>query len=284
MEGFEDAIITPAQMVLVQNGSRDVDAIPGTFKDTITGQSYKEMRIIPLKIICNTPGMSRVLFEEGAPFGSDPLCRSNDGITPSANAQAPQSAKCGNCKHSSWANFAATKKPPACKEKAKILFVERESGLPFMLSLGGLCVTPVKNLLKTLMRLAMLSAIELKVEQLVKAGENKEQAKLLAVSLFNKGTIDTRVGLFDFSTTMSLERRNGNKGTYFVVKFTDTSRVQTVGEFGPLYQELVKARDVLAKTEDKPEDGVETDVFSSTAAPKVHDAEVVADDDSDIPF
>src|ERR1039458_7929960 len=80
MEGFEDAVITPAQMVLIQPTSRDENAQPGTFKDTITGQSYKEMKIVPLKIVANTPGMPRVLFQKDAPLGSDPLCRSNDGV------------------------------------------------------------------------------------------------------------------------------------------------------------------------------------------------------------
>src|ERR1019366_5006124 len=111
---------------------------PGTFKDSITGQSYKEIKIVPLKIVAKSgasghPGMSRVLYVKGAAFGTDPLCRSNDGITPSEGSVAPQSKFCKTCKHASWAKYAATKDKanlPPCKEKAKILFVERESGLP----------------------------------------------------------------------------------------------------------------------------------------------------------
>jgi len=115
----------------------------------------------------------------------------------------------------------------------------------------------VKNLLKSLMRLALLST---------KSGK--------------------KVGLFDFTTTMGLDRKSDAKGTYFVVKFLDTKRVATVGEFGPLYQELVKQRDVLEKSQEREDTTIETEVLSigtrQPAGAQVHDAEVVADDD--IPF
>ena len=132
LEGFEDAAITPANMVVVQKTTRDPDATPGMFKDMITGQQFKTIQIVPLKIQVN-PG-PRVLFEEGSPFGADPICRSNDGIKPATNSQCPQSEFCKTCKHASWDNWKGGKATPACKENAKILFVERESFLPYIMT------------------------------------------------------------------------------------------------------------------------------------------------------
>lgn len=227
LEGFEDAAITPANMVVVQKTTRDPDATPGMFKDMITGQQFKTIQIVPLKIQVN-PG-PRVLFEEGSPFGADPICRSNDGIKPATNSQCPQSEFCKTCKHASWDNWKGGKgKPPACKENAKILFVERESFLPYIMTAKGKSVSQVKGFLGAIMRHA---------------------ATALA-----KGQ---RLGIFDFTAEMYLDNVVDSRGAYYVVKFRApggnaglVGRVRTVGEFGPIYHELVRQRDVLAKAQD----------------------------------
>ena len=256
LDGFEDATITPSQLVIIQPTSRDENGTPGTFKDTVTGQSYREIKLVPLTIISKTPGMPRVLFQEGSALGSDPICRSNDGIAPAANSQAPQSKLCKGCKHSAWRTIGGKKKPPACREKAKILFIERETGLPYRITLGGRSVSPVKKVLETIIKYALSS---------VKQG--------------------IRATLHDFVTTMWLKRETDAKGTYYVVQFKDTARITNVGAYDELYNELVKARNALKAAEDEPTAGIEADVLGTPApaGEQVHDAEVV-DDSSDIPF
>jgi hypothetical protein len=256
LEGFEDAILTPANMVLIQKTTRDPEATPGTFKDTITGQSYKEIQIVPLKIQVGDAqgqGAPRVMFAPDAAFGSDPICRSNDGVKPALNAAHPQSEYCKDCKWSSWKDYKTTKKPPACHSKARILFVERSTGLPFLINLGGRSITPVRNLLKSIMRFAAMSLM--------------------------KGV---RAMLYDFSCTMYLKDVVDSKGAYFVCQFKDISRVRDVGEFGPIYHELVKARDVMREVEaPASEDEVLDSTPTQGGTTPIVDAEVV---DPDIPF
>ena len=255
LEGFEDAVITPAIMSIIQPTSRNQDenTPPGTFKDTITGMVYKSLKIVPLKIQAN-PG-PRVYFDPDAGLGSDPICRSNDGIRPAANAAEPQCEFCKNCIRASWANFRETHKAPACKEKARMLFVERENGLPFMISFGGRSVTPCNQFLKAIMRLAALSLAK---------GE--------------------RLGIYDFCAEMYLKYVTDSKGTYYIAQFRNIQRVKVPGEFGPLYQELVKARDVLSKQEVGDEDSTPTVTTESASTSSVADAEIVENGDSEVPF
>lgn len=256
LDGFEGATIAPAQLVVIQPTSRDDSGTPGTFKDTVTGQSYREMKIVCLSVICKTPGMPRVFFEKNSALGSDPICRSNDGVAPAANAQAPQSKLCKTCSRSLWKTVNGRKVPPDCREKAKILFIERESGLPFRITAGGRSVSPVKKMLDTTIRYALNS---------IKQGVAAQ--------------------LHDFVTTMWLKRETDSKGTYYTVQFKDTQRITNVGEYQELYNELVRSRNILATSEDAPSDGVEAEVLGTAppAGEQIHDAEVV-DDSSDIPF
>jgi hypothetical protein len=246
-------------MVVVQKTTRDPNATPGMFKDMVTGQQFKTVQIVPLQIQVN-PG-PRVLFEEGSAFGADPICRSNDGLVPAANALVPQNATCKGCKHSSWANWKNGKgKPPACKENARLLFVERESYLPYYMLAKGKSVAQVKAFLGAIMRHA---------------------ATALA-----KGQ---RLGIFDFTAEMFLENVVDSRGAYYVVHFKApgdnaglVGRVRTVGEFGPIYHELVKRRDVLAKVADT-EEVLPTAANSPAGTPanQFVEAEVV---DDEIPF
>jgi hypothetical protein len=258
LEGMENVNIAPANMVIVQATTRDT-ATPGTFKDMVTGQEFKSLQIVPLRIQVN-PG-PRVYFEKNAPLGSDPICRSNDGITPATNALVPQNATCAGCPKASWDNWKGGKGPaPECKENARILFLERESQLPYIMTVKGKSVSQVKKFLNAIHRHALMARA--------------------------KGT---QLGIFDFTATISLEKQISDRGTYYVLQFAAPNgqqgivgRVRQVGEFGLIYDELVKRRDVLAKAKD--ETPVQDDVVPSGAVHtnQVVDAEVVAD--NSIPF
>jgi hypothetical protein len=254
LPGFADAVITPVIMKIIQKTSRETDGSPpGTFKDTLTGQCFRELQIVPLHFQCN-PG-PRVLFEPGSTFGSDPLCRSDDGIRPSANARQPQCELCKNCKQASWANYQKTKKAPPCKEKAKMLFVERTTGLPYIISFSGRSVQPTKNLLKSIMRLAVMS--------------------------YSQGI---RVALYDFTVKMKLLDVVDEKGAYYQVQFAEIKRVVNPGEFGPLYQELVVTRNALINTKTEEDEDASTPGTASQTKPDptIPDATEVTDEE--VPF
>lgn len=259
LEGFEGATVTPANMVIVQATTRDKEAEPGNFKDMVTGQQFKTLQIVPLKIMVN-PG-PRVLFEKGSEFGADPICRSNDGIRPASNAAVPQHETCAGCPKASWDNWKGGKgSPPECKENAKILFLERESQLPFIMTAKGKSVASVKGFLNAILRHAQTARA--------------------------KGQ---RLGIFDFTAEIYLEKTQDSRGIYYILKFRAPNgqqglvgRVRTVGEFGVIYRELVTNRDVLSRAK---EDPVDAEVIPSGAAVPANqtvDAQVV--DSSEIPF
>ena len=137
--------------------------------------------------------------------------------------------------------------------------MERESFLPYIMTAKGKSVSQVKGFLGAIMRHA---------------------ATALA-----KGQ---RLGIFDFTAEMYLDNVVDSRGAYYVVKFRApggnaglVGRVRTVGEFGPIYHELVRQRDVLAKAQDV-EDIVPSErATGTTPANQFVEAEVV---DNDIPF
>jgi hypothetical protein len=55
-------------------------------------------------IVAVNPNKSKVYYDRGFEEGSvaKPNCYSNDGITPAADAEDPQSTKCATCPHNQW--------------------------------------------------------------------------------------------------------------------------------------------------------------------------------------
>jgi len=95
------------------------------------------------------------------------------------------------------------------------------------------------------------------------------------------------LGIFDFTAEMYLKFITDQRGSYYVAQFRNITRVRVPGEFGPLYQELVKSRDVLTKSEvGGDEDAAIPTGSTSGVSPtsNVVDAEIVGNGDSEIPF
>lgn len=55
-------------------------------------------------ILASNPNKSKVFYDGGYTEGSTdkPVCYSNDGIAPAADAEDPQSKKCATCPHNQW--------------------------------------------------------------------------------------------------------------------------------------------------------------------------------------
>src|SRR5690242_4094759 len=76
--GFDDMYVKPTMVELVQRTTRRADATPGKLYDVLTQTTLDSLRVVPLKI-----ARGRVMFPEGGELGAQPICRSNDGVTPS---------------------------------------------------------------------------------------------------------------------------------------------------------------------------------------------------------
>ena len=310
LEGFENVTIAPTQMSVIQNTKRDVNDKSGHFKDMVTGQHYKTVNIVLLNIQVD-PG-PRVLYEEGSEFGSDPICRSNDGIRPSDNAKQPQHPTCAGCPNASWKDWKSGGKPPKCKENARLLFAERESGLPYYITLKGKSVGQVKILKNAIVHhcVSVLGKLVNKyrtgneLELLTRyrnAGMDLEAAKIATLKdpSLNVGMSKVQaeqaalkdpalLQIYDFTTEMYLQDTPdpAHGSTYYIAKFRApgegggfVGRVRTIGEFAPLFKQLSR---VVPEEEQELTVVPEGRVTDPVPSNQVVDAEVVPDDE--IPF
>jgi hypothetical protein len=93
--GFPIISIKGKVFTIVRGDEREVVLRPG---ETDPAGS------IDVVIVNQNPARSKVYYEGGYTEGSDakPMCFSNDGIAPDAQAAAPQATKCAICPHNQW--------------------------------------------------------------------------------------------------------------------------------------------------------------------------------------
>jgi hypothetical protein len=211
-EGFdEDLFVLKPQIIeLVQNSTKDKEPQQiGKFRTKASGSTFDEIKLVLLKV-----RKGRVLFPPGGELGADPLCRSNDGKVPSEDAASPQAMFCKTCPKGDkmWDTWKKTGKKPECQEKITLMFVERNSKVPYYLNVGGSSVKPVK---------AALSDIAGKVKVLQSEGKTPN--------------------LYDFSMTLKPLKVDGRKGTFYVCNVTNIAQVKEEdrAEFGELYKQYV---------------------------------------------
>jgi hypothetical protein len=232
VEGFDGFKLTPAVLKLVQNTTTDEGAVKGKLFDTLSKTNFESMRVVPLAI-----KVGRVYFPPGGDLGAEPICRSNDGIKPSEDAQIPQATNCENCDRGAkmWKDYKATGKKPDCQEKFRMLFVSRETGLPYWLTIGGKSVSRVKDLQKGLFRDIL-------------GGRMKTPREDRAI--------------YDYTFVIKPVSVQGRKGTYYELSFVELEKVANVGEFGALYAEFVRRQKDLDIAEQS--ETVDTEIESSS--------------------
>lgn len=222
--GLPDMQLKPAEMVLVQRTSRTEGATPGRLRDNLTGTEYSEIRVVPLMV-----RSGRVLFPPGSDLDAKPLCRSNDGIGPVTTDEnlVPQAPNCATCDfgNKAWAKG----KRPDCRETRRFLFIEKETQLPYVMTIKGTSLKAFKDLLSGIAR--YMAAARAKGETL---------------------------NLFDFSFTIKSRFEQNSKGSYYVLQFPDLKRVATPGEFGPLYFQFVRLQETLQEEEANVDEAVDT--------------------------
>lgn len=201
--------ISPSGIAMVQKTSQVEGAIPGKFRDRDSGNHFDELTVIPLQF-----RITRVLFPpltEGG-FGSEPICRSDDGQYPANNAAVPQCTSCANCDNGpkAWNTYKQTKQKPSCQEKLQLMFIDRDTSLPYYITFGGMSVGTMKRIAKSILKDVMVAG---------------------------KKGIERRI--YDYTFKMKPQFIQGPMGSYYVVGVSDLKVVANPGEFGPLFEEFV---------------------------------------------
>jgi hypothetical protein len=226
--GFEDTYIRPTNVILVQNTTKNLDAVRGKLFDELTSTNLDSIGVVPLKIF-----RGRALFPSGVfVTGQAPLCRSNDGVAPSKDVEFPQSDLCARCPKGSWDDYdrKTRKGAPTCKEKWRMLFIMKETGLPRWISIGGESLKPFRVVLEQLKQDAVMEK--------AKGGPSRN--------------------LFDYTFTITSAGVSNDRGMYYVAKFTDVKRLQDSSEYGPLYQQYVVSERARREASEEREQVVES--------------------------
>lgn len=186
--GFEtidpSAFVIP-RMKIVQPTSKE--GTQGSLRINLTGDEFAAMDVVIVKAM-----QGRVMWDQGNPGNEKPLCRSSDFLHPDSSIENPPSPECvrqvtSTTKKTMLKSVCPNSgwngsEKPACGETWNLLCIQKDEFLPFWLSLAGTSIAPVRR---------YLSAIALR-----------------------------RCPLWQFETVIATEEQKGDRGRYFVVKFT----------------------------------------------------------------
>lgn len=155
----------------------------------VTGDVNDEMKLVLLKI-----KKSRVLFPQDFSRDAEPLCRSQNFITPETDNEKfePLAEACADCEYSKWTKSDSQKsKPPRCNEVWNFLVVDIETYMPAWFSLKSTALKPARKIISML--------------------------KL-------RGTAK-RIPAWGFSFLVSIDSRPGDSGDSFIPVFSDLNEL-----------------------------------------------------------
>jgi hypothetical protein len=236
LEGFQ---LKPTVIKLVQRTTNIEGAQPGKLLDPLANNHFDTLQAVPLSF-----RVGRVYFPPSGELGAEPICRSDDGIVPAPNAVSPQAAKCANCDHGDkmWKSFRQTKKKPDCQESHTMLFIARDTGLPYFITVRGASVSQLKKLKEAIYR-----------DFLIQKGKGEPR------------------NLYDYTFEIKPVFIQGGKGSYYVLSFSNLKRILTPGEFGPLYEEFVLRRK-LDQTEIADDEVIEGELVEEASEPQKYES------------
>jgi hypothetical protein len=192
---YEDDLVLP-RFSIVQPTSQE--GTPGTFRSSLTGEERRELHLVPLRV-----HRGRVLWSDT--LGTDPVCNSDDGISPSPSVEKPVSAQCcvvaGRrlrpvCRMAQWEATAhdgapVHNGPPPCRATYTLVGLDLETQAPFFMTFHGTAILSVK---------------------------------VLRTVAFQK-----RLRLYDTECTLRLRLEQNGKGSYYVPEFCDVRPVDPPG-------------------------------------------------------
>lgn len=113
----------------------------------VTGDTVDEMQLVLLKM-----NKSRVLFPEDFSRDSEPLCKSQDFITPEiSDGLPPMADECSKCSYAKWTiGDSGKQKPPGCQETWNFLVLDFDSYMPCWFSLKSTALKPARKIISML--------------------------------------------------------------------------------------------------------------------------------------
>lgn len=222
--GFtEGEPLKPVRLELIQPiqiGEED-GLIAGRFRDSQSNLQYESLNIVPLLM---TPG--RVCFPPGGDLGAKPICRSSDGKFPVISddlVRQDGGLGCAKCPKAQWKKVGGKNIKSECTETMSFLFAELETGFIFRFNAKKMALSPVKDLKETIRKIVLMAKA--------------------------KGQFAPPYGLTFKLTSVKIK---GQKGTYFIPKFTPTGQVHPddVSKFQGYYQFFTSKREEIAASTD----------------------------------
>jgi hypothetical protein len=171
------------------------DGTPGTFKDSLAGDELTELDVVVLSY-----SKSRVMFVKGQ---DDPACKSLDNISPDPRIDDAPATSCELCANSAWlaAPDENGSKAPRCKVVYNLVCADADTKEPFLMSLHGSQIKPIKGFLTTMFR--------------------------------------KRLPLYSSRTTLTLDKTSGTRGVYYTINFGDITELKDTAPFAALYAQFV---------------------------------------------
>jgi hypothetical protein len=228
--GIENFEIRPNIIELMQSNhvNKYENVVVGAFRDKLKGEQFVEkdnrgifvprtLKIVPLKRetirLCYT----------SPEFGSPLLCKSMDGKMPIMGKLAeklnlePQCVQgCEFCAKASWKDWKTLGIAPTCKERFRLTFLDRETELPFVITFTAKSRAPFINFIDSIVR-----------DTKADINRNRKTAGYVPYHLY------------DYCTEMSSQKEASSKGTYYVVRFSNTAKVAEKGQYQGYYEEYV---------------------------------------------
>ncbi|MBI5486470.1 MAG: hypothetical protein HY905_03980 [Deltaproteobacteria bacterium] len=184
---YEDDVLVPRYAV-IQPTSKE--GTPGTFRSNLDGSERSELRVAPLRV-----QRGRVLWS--AEIGTDPICRSTNGLDPSPLIERPVSETCcvivgrrlqPACPKAVWPRHGR----PECRDTYLLVALDLSTETPFAMGFHGAAIRTIK-IIRTL-------------------------------------AWQRRVALHDLECLLKLRRETSAKGNYFLPIVTAVQPVSPAGK------------------------------------------------------
>jgi len=171
-------VLKPSNLELVSKATRQEGATPGTFRDTSTNESFKEIRAV----ILFEPLEQRELYRKGEYTKESKLCFSLDNVQPHPRAKNPPALYCASCPmgDANWDKWRDAKAKgisgdqlsallPACRKYWHLFIANRATQMPHYLNIKGVSVKPFETAMQNVARLFQMIVANLRAE--MKAGK-----------------------------------------------------------------------------------------------------------------
>ncbi len=172
-------VLKPSNIELVSKATRQEGAVPGTFRDTSTNESWKELKVVVLF----EPIEQREMYRKGEYTKDSKLCFSLDNVQPHPRAKNPPALYCATCPMGdiNWTKWRDAKAKgisgaqlsallPACRKYWHLFIANRATQMPHYLNIKGTSVKPFEDAMQNVARIFQMILVNIKAE--IKAGKN----------------------------------------------------------------------------------------------------------------